>query len=346
MTDRRQNRIELAKYDGEPPPVAKPVWKAGLRELSGACVGEQRLWFNATLLPDVRSSPACAYVHEPSTWEAEKEAVAWSNEGLTRVCDVLDGTNVMGSSAFAARHGHLRQHALIALRCGMAGRCKQWAAALRDGTVVPTDARCLPSGLLDDDSPQQQYAVQSARTLVQRAPAPLGKLKMSHIYDAFTAACFTVPRTLDPAAGDAARHAHLFDDIPAWDDRTRAIARAVTCVRCKAVPPEMTETAFRVLHSGFPFGPSKQTLCGRDQCPCGGGHAETVEHTFKDCPRTKRLWELVLCAWRTVTGEKKVTSHGRIVLLGDRSVSWETEAEQAEWAGLEQPWAIVHKVTQ
>ena len=33
------------------------------------------------------------------------------------------------------------------------------------------------------------------------------------------------------------------------------------------------------------------------------------------------------------------------MLLGDRSVSWETEAEQAEWAGLEQPWAIVHKVT-
>ena len=47
-----------------------------------------------------------------------------------------------------------------------------------------------------------------------------------------------------------------------------------------------------------------------------------------------------------MTGEAKVTTeHGRIVLLGDRSVSWETEADQAEWAGLEEPWAIVHKVT-
>ena len=108
----------------------------------------------------------------------------------------------------------------------------------------------------------------------------------------------------------------------------------------------MTETAFRVLHSGFPFGPNKSHICGRDACPCGGGHAETVEHTFKNCPRTKRLWELVLAQWRTVTGEATVTTeHGRIVLLGDRSVSWATEADQAEWAGLEEPWAIVHKVT-
>ena len=47
-----------------------------------------------------------------------------------------------------------------------------------------------------------------------------------------------------------------------------------------------------------------------------------------------------------MTGEATVTTeHGRIVLLGDRSVSWAAEADQAEWAGLEEPWAIVHKVT-
>ena len=90
---------------------------------------------------------------------------------------------------------------------------------------------------------------------------------------------------------------------------------------------------------------NKRSICGRDECPCGGGHAETVAHTFKDCPRSKRLWDLVLAQWRQVTGEKKVTSHGRIVLLGDRSVTWETEADEAEWAGLEEPWAITHKVT-
>ena len=129
------------------------------------------------------------------------------------------------------------------------------------------------------------------------------------------------------------QHAHLFDDIPAWDDRTRAIARAVTCVRCKAVPPEMTETAFRVLHSGFPFGPNKRRLCGRSECPCGKGHAETVDHTFRRCERSGRVWELVLAQWRAVTGEMKVTTaHGRIVLLGDRSCTWATEADEAEWA--------------
>ena len=107
----------------------------------------------------------------------------------------------------------------------------------------------------------------------------------------------------------------------------------------------MTETAFRVLHSGFPFGPNKRHICNRDECPCGGGHAETVQHTFQDCPRSRQLWELVLHQWRTVTGEVKVTRHGRIVLLGDRRVSWETEADETEWAGLEEPFAIVHKVT-
>ena len=330
MTTRRANAIELAAYDGEPPPVAKPVWKAGLRELTGAHVGDQRLWFNASLHHEVTSSPEASSVHAPSTMSSEIEAISWASEGLVRVCDVLDGASVMSDATFVARgHGHLHQRPLTALRLGMAGQCEQWATALHDGTVVPTDARCLPSDLLDEDGPQQQYAVQCARTLVQRPLAPLCKLKMRHIYESLTAACFSMPRTLDPAAGSAARHAGLFSDIPAWDDRTRAMARAVRCVRCKAVPPEMTETAFRVLHSGFPFGPNKSHICGRDTCPCGGGHAETVEHTFKNCPRTKRLWELVLAQWRTVTGEAKVTTeHGRIVLLGDRSVSWETEADR------------------
>ena len=66
----------------------------------------------------------------------------------------------------------------------------------------------------------------------------------------------------------------------------------------------------------------------------------------KTLPSLMRLWELVLGQWRAVTGEAKVTTrHGRIVLFGDRSAVWDTEAEEAEWAGLEEPWAIVHKAT-
>ena len=42
MTARRQNAIDLAQYDGEPPPVAQPVWQIGQRSLPGALVGEQR----------------------------------------------------------------------------------------------------------------------------------------------------------------------------------------------------------------------------------------------------------------------------------------------------------------
>ena len=113
-----------------------------------------------------------------------------------------------------------------------------------------------------------------------------------------------------------------------------------------AVPPEMTETAYNVIMSGFPWGPHKKNVQGRQQCPCGKGHDETVHHTFKDCTRSRRLHEMTLKQWREVTGETKVkASEGRITLLGDRSCTWLDDAEQSEWAGLEEPFAILHKVT-
>ena len=161
-----------------------------------------------------------------------------------------------------------------------------------------------------------------------------------------TAAVFQMPRTFDPHAGGAARHAHLFEQVPAGDARTDAVARAVKCIRHPAVPSQMTETAHKVAFSGFAFGPNKRGICQRDTCPCGGGHTETVEHTFKDCPRSRRLWELVTASWRAVTGETKVCADdGRAVLLGDRGSTWATEEDEAEWAGLEEPWAVAHKVT-
>ena len=174
---------------------------------------------------------------------------------------------------------------------------------------------------------------------------PVSKLRMRHIYTAMTAAEHRPPRTIDPDRGVAARHAHLFAHL-SGSERERAVARAVTCIKHKAVPPEMTETAFKVAHSGFPFGPNKRHICGRDTCPCGGGHAETVEHTFHKCARSYRLWELVLAQWRAVTGESKIVAgNGRIVLFGDRGCTWSSETEEAEWAGLAEPWHVLHKVT-
>ena len=141
-------------------------------------------------------------------------------------------------------------------------------------------------------------------------------------------------------------HKDKLEDVPAGEARDRAIARAVRCIRHPAVPAHMAETAHKVTFSGFAFGPNKRAICGRDTCPCGRGHEETVEHTFKECARSKRLWELVFTAWRAVTGEVKIrTDDGRAVLLGDRSGTWATEADEAEWAGLEEPWAICHKAT-
>jgi ribonuclease HI len=107
----------------------------------------------------------------------------------------------------------------------------------------------------------------------------------------------------------------------------------------------MTETAYNVMHSAFAFGPSKRGLAHRDTCPCGAA-SETVAHTFQDCARSKRLWELVLRQWRDITGESKLkATDGRVVLLGDRTGHWLDETEEAEFAGLETPFAIMHKAT-
>ena len=50
---------------------------------------------------------------------------------------------------------------------------------------------------------------------------------------------------------------------------------------------------------------------------------ETVEHTFKDCRRSRLLWNKVIDAWRETTGETKMKStDGRVILLGDRASHW------------------------
>ena len=108
----------------------------------------------------------------------------------------------------------------------------------------------------------------------------------------------------------------------------------------------MSETAYNVAFSGFAFGPEKRAICGRGECPCREGKEETVEHTFKDCRRSRLLWNKVIDAWRETTGETKMKStDGRVILLGDRASHWLDETEEAEFAGLAEPWAVLHKVT-
>jgi hypothetical protein len=86
------------------------------------------------------------------------------------------------------------------------------------------------------------------------------------------------------------------------------------------------------------------TVFGTTSCPCGQGHGETVEHTFWKCDRSYLVWESITRFWRTATGEHGVTAtDGRLVLFGDRSATWGSEADWAEWAGLEEPFAILHK---
>ena len=105
-------------------------------------------------------------------------------------------------------------------------------------------------------------------------------------------------------------------------------------------------TAHQVALDALPFGPSKRSLCGRDTCPCGSGAHETPVHTFATCTRSRLLWFYVLRAWRTVTGETKVRETDiKLIIFGSRDHTWLDEHEQGEWAGLEAPFAILHKVT-
>ena len=224
----------------------------------------------------------------------------------------------------------------------------QWHATLRDGSATTWGWQCIPSGLFDgedDEGPRQpQYAVHTPRTLVSRPLVRTTELRVKTAYTALVAADFQMPRSLDPSTGQA-KHADLFADVP---DATRpqALARAVKCIKHPAVPPEFCEVAYRVGMDALPYGPSKRSLCGRATCPCGRGVPEVPEHTFQQCPRSARLLDMVLGRWRRVTGETKVVAtDGRVALFGDRSSTWTCDAEWSTWAGLEEPFAVIHKVT-
>ena len=320
-----QSRHALAAYSGKSIDT-QPVWKQQVREnITGVHVADMRLWFN-----NCTNAATPSRMHMPSTDETEKEAIEWAQAGLIRNKDVINGTRIQGTSAFRNKHPTLDTSLIHATRTDMP---EEYRIALEDGThMSQAEHDCLPRGLLDDeqDDRRQHMAVVVPPTLINRPIIPVAKLSISSIYSTLSATEFDTPRVFNPAAGEAARHLHLFNDVdPAL--RTDAIARAVAKVRHPAVPPEMTETAYNVMMSGFRWGPHKKNVQGRQQCPCGKGHDETVHHTFKDCTRSRRLHEMTLKQWREVTGETKVkASEGRITLLGDRSCTWLDDAEQSE----------------
>jgi hypothetical protein len=57
---RRQQKEALAACAGETLPDVQEVWLLGARALTGAQVGEQRIWFNPIL--HTRSAPVVAHV--------------------------------------------------------------------------------------------------------------------------------------------------------------------------------------------------------------------------------------------------------------------------------------------
>ena len=332
---RRTTARALAAYDGEPPPEIQHVWQRGARELTGAQVSQQRIFWHPVWDP------------QRSTYFGEETAMLWARHGLTRISDLLDGTQIMSDATFRQQFPTLELQPLHAIRLHIP---PQWGAALRDGTAAVWDESCVPVDLLtdiegDDASHRQRVALTAPLTMTQRPDAPIHKLRVRHVYRAMKARDFTTPRVFDPHAGAAARHLHWFANVDAHG-RNQTISRAIQKIRHPAVPGYMSEVAFNVAFSGMRFGPNKRALAHRDTCPCGAGHAETVEHTFKDCVRSSVVWRRIADAWRAATGETKLDpTNPRTVLMGDRSAHWLDETEEAEFAGLEEPWAVIHKTT-
>jgi hypothetical protein len=138
-----------------------------------------------------------------------------------------------------------------------------WKASLRDGSAPTWGEDALPAGLLDEDEVTrgavQLWGLPYPPTLrTQREPAQVANLKIRKIYDLRLAAAFHLPRTFQ----DGDRHAHIYAEV-ASSQRNEAIGRAVRHVKHKAVPSEWTETAFRVLHSGFPYSLCALVLTSR-----------------------------------------------------------------------------------
>ena len=71
---------------------------------------------------------------------------------------------------------------------------------------------------------------------IKRACTLVAKIRVKHIYNAMLTSAFSMPRTFGDGAD--ARHAHLFAGMTARLQRAFATARAVRCVKHKAVPPE------------------------------------------------------------------------------------------------------------
>ena len=78
----------------------------------------------------------------------------------------------------------------------------------------------------------------------------------------------------------------------------------------------------------------------------GDGASHVLALRAVEAPRR----DVARAIWRDVTGEERVTADlGRIVLFGDRSGTWLVngqldETEQSAFAGLEEPFAVAHKV--
>jgi hypothetical protein len=230
-----QKKHELANFDGEPIKTQKE-WQPRTRtDMTGALVADQRLWFNPSL-----QSGTPLRMAAPSTLDTEKEAIAWSKAGLHRLTDVLNGTQVQGASFFRDAHPTLDVSHIDDLRTALRDN-PSWQTALQDATHMDPSTCRVPRTPLDVDAEgkQQHLAIQYPETLVDRPITPLIKLRTSHVYAAFTAAAFTMPRVFDPTKGALARHLHLFEHLPP-EGRRRHIAQAVRRVRHPAVPPEMT----------------------------------------------------------------------------------------------------------
>ena len=123
-------------------------------------------------------------------------------------------------------------------------------------------------------------------------------------------------------------------------DREHTLRAIVESLRHPAVPRRASDLAYKVATDSDAVG----VRCAHKACTQCPGTPDSVEHKYHACPRTRRVWELVLRAWEALTGEQLDASDPWVTLWGLGPQAWEDGAKPRPPAR-EEVWQVVHKST-
>ena len=137
------------------------------------------------------------------------------------------------------------------------------------------------------------------------------------------------------------------------DEKRQQVKAWLRLARHEALTRKDAERRYKIIVSGFYMGKQRrkgdERCCARCMASVQGmrrrgtaaNYFEDVRHAFHTCH--VEVWKLVLNWWHGRTGQLLVVDE-RTTLMGDRQ---RPEAEQngTSFAGLEEPWVLLHAAT-